>query len=49
MLLGGVGRGFAVGSTEALEPLSDAICSWIWPSSMKKKLPVSPDPNVEPA
>jgi len=36
MLLGGMGgSGFAVGSAEALAPLCDELCAWIWPSAMK--------------
>ena len=35
LLLGGVGGGFTVGSAAELEPLCDAVCAWVWPSSMK--------------
>ena len=36
VVLGGVGRqGFAVGNPALISSLSDAICQWIWPASMK--------------
>ena len=35
LLLGGAmgSGGFAVGSSEALEPLCEAVCAWIWPGA----------------
>ena len=35
LLLGGArgAGGFAVGSSEALEPLCEAVCAWIWPGA----------------
>ena len=35
-LLLGSGRGFSFGTPEQLEPLTDALCDWIWPSGARK-------------
>lgn len=42
-LLLGSGRGFSFGSREAVAPLCDAVCDWLWPS------PSAPPPMVEAA